>query len=178
MHRFLVHLIFYPTLVYNLFWARVARRWQWWSRVDQYLILGALPFPSTVSELHEHGVRAVVNTCEEYAGPVTIYQQYEIRQLRVRTVDFTPPTLESVQQAVDFIEDHRKRGETVYVHCKAGRGRSATVVICWLIKHLNLTPSEAQTYLQQKRPQIVRHLHRRDVVQEFHRRHVRLNRAD
>ncbi|RYG56938.1 hypothetical protein EON66_01655 [archaeon] len=31
------------------------------------------------------------------------------------------------------------RGDTVYVHCKAGRGRSTAIVLCYLIKHCGLT---------------------------------------
>ena len=83
--------------------------------------------------------------------------------------DFYP---ESVDQAVHFISDSIERGETVYVHCKAGRGRSATVVLCWLMQAKGLTPDEAQAYVQAKRPQVVKHLYRRQVVQDFYRRHA------
>ena len=32
------------------------------------------------------------------------------------------------------MEECKARGESVYVHCKAGKGRSATAVVCYLIK--------------------------------------------
>jgi len=170
MYRRIARLIFYPTLIWNLFRVRVLGVWQWWSRVDDHLILGALPFRYLVKELHGQGVRAVVNTCEEYAGPLREYEQYGIQQLRVPTVDFTIPAPDSVDQAVHFMSDYIDRGETVYVHCKAGRGRSATVVLCWLIHTKGLTPDQAQAYLQAKRPQVVKYLYRRQVVQDFYRR--------
>lgn len=172
MHRYVARVIFYPTLGWNLFWARVLGVWNWWSRVDDHVILGALPFAFLVKNLDKEGVRAVVNTCEEYAGPVEQYKQFGMTQLRVPTVDFTPPTIESVEQAVDYMTDHVRQGRTVYVHCKAGRGRSATVVLCWLMQEKGFSAKEAQEFLQSKRPQVVKHVFQRRVVQEFARRRL------
>ena len=168
MRRLIIRLIFYPTLAWNLFWVRGVGTWRWWSRVDEHVILGALPFASLVGKLRSLGVRAVVNTCEEYAGPEPEYESSGIHQMRFPTLDFTPPTLETVQQAVELIQSHVNRGETVYVHCKAGRGRSATVVLCWLIQARGMTPEQAQAHLQEKRPQVVKHLFRRQVVRQFY----------
>ena len=172
MRRLIVRLFFYPTLAWNLFWTRGVGVWRWGSRVDDHVILGALPFASLVPELRAQGVRAVVNTCEEFAGPTREYEHSNIQQLWVPTLDFTPPTLESVERAVEFLQAHVHRGETVYVHCKAGRGRSATVVLCWLLQAKNMTPQQAQAYLQEKRPQVVKHLFRREVVQQFYRKRM------
>jgi len=49
-------------------------------------------------------------------------------------VDFSPPSLEDLDTGVQVIQDFKRRGESVYVHCKAGRGRSATMAACYLIK--------------------------------------------
>lgn len=67
----------------------------------------------------------MVNTCEEYAGPVVEYAEHGIEQLRIPTTDFTHPRMEDVERAVEFVQDHAQRGETVYIHCKAGRAQSA-----------------------------------------------------
>lgn len=34
-----------------------------------------------------------------------------------------------------FCEENASSGKTTYVHCKAGRGRSTTIVICYLVGH-------------------------------------------
>ncbi|MFN5274384.1 MAG: hypothetical protein ACK5E3_14335, partial [Planctomycetota bacterium] len=49
----------------------------------------------------------------------------------------------------------------------AGRARSATIVICWLVKHRGMSPQEAQAHLLACRPQVNPHLLKRPVVREF-----------
>lgn len=39
----------------------------------------------------------------------------------------------AAQSAVAFIEAHKARGDRVYVHCRAGHGRSAAVVFAYLL---------------------------------------------
>ena len=167
MPRFLARLLFVPTLLWNLLLGRVLRVRNWWDRVDEHVILGALPFAADVPKLAAEGVRAVVNTCEEFAGPVAEYAAAGIEQLRVPTTDFHPPQLADIEQAVAFMQRHIAQGETVYVHCKAGRARSATVVLCWLVAEKGLTVEAAQQWLLDKRPHVKRDLDRRPVVVEF-----------
>ena len=167
MRRVFAYVMFVPSLGWNLLLNRLLSRWHWWDRVEPHLLVGALPFARIVPALADEGVCAVVNTCEEYAGPTAAYAVAGINQLRLPTVDFTPPSLASVQRGVDYIQQHVGAGKTVYVHCKAGRGRSATVALCWLVAHRGMTPVEAQALLQQKRPQVLKTVHQRQVVRDF-----------
>ena len=50
------------------------------------------------------------------------------------TVDFQPPSLPAIQQGLDVLEQARTSGHSAYVHCKAGKGRSAVVTACYLMK--------------------------------------------
>ena len=34
----------------------------------------------------------------------------------------------------DLVEGNASLGKTTYVHCKAGRGRSTTIVLCYLVR--------------------------------------------
>lgn len=64
-------LAFYPTLAYNLLRNYVQpSKWQWYSRVDENLILGALPFKSMVSDLKAENVGGVVCCTEEFETKV------------------------------------------------------------------------------------------------------------
>ncbi|MDE0828548.1 MAG: dual specificity protein phosphatase family protein [Vicinamibacterales bacterium] len=172
MRQFVIRLLFVPSLLYNLVLARLLPHRHWWDQVDGHVLLGALPLPWLVDDMAAAGVRAVVNTCVEYGGPIQRYARHGIEQLHTPTLDFTPPALDDIERAVDFVEAHRSRGDTVYIHCKAGRGRSATVALCWLVAHRGMTPTEAQAHLESVRPHVNRSLWQRDVVRQFARAHA------
>ena len=44
------------------------------------------------------------------------------------------PSVNELEQSVALIEETAEKGKTTYVHCKAGRTRSATVCAAYLIK--------------------------------------------
>lgn len=71
--------------------------------------------------------------CEEYRGPVHAYKRLGIEHLRLPTVDHFEPSPEDLKKAVAFIQKHESRGGRVYVHCRAGHGRSAAAVYAWLL---------------------------------------------
>ena len=142
----------------------------WWDEADPGLILGARPNHTDAQQLARLGVTGVVNTCDEYAGPKESYKKLDVEQLYLPTIDFTHPRIDDVETAVEFITRHVNQGGRVYVHCKAGRARSATMAICWLIDFRKMDPVEAQNHLVQIRHQVNRRLLNRPVVQEFIRR--------
>jgi atypical dual specificity phosphatase len=168
MLRIAMRILFWPTLGWNVMLGRILRVRPWWSHVEDGVILGALPFTSDVAALQAEGVRGVVNTCEEYAGPIEAYEKAGIQQLRLPTIDFTPPSLDDIKRGVEYIQQQVDSGLGVYVHCKAGRGRSATVVLCWLIATRRMTPETAEVLLIERRPHVNRRLAKRRVVREFY----------
>lgn len=167
MRWLIARVLFYPTLLWNRLLLRLVPSRRWWDRIDENVLLGALPTGNDARELHAEGVRAVVNTCEEYAGPQSVYEELGVEQLRIPTVDFQPPVLPDVERALDFMRERVAEGKQVYVHCKAGRGRSATVVLCWLIKEKGMTPEEGVALLRERRPHVISGLCKREVVKAF-----------
>ena len=168
--RIRAQVIFVPTLLWNLLLGRWLRVRNWWDRIDDTLIVGALPFESDAARLAEEGVVGVVNTCAEYAGPKAAWKEHGIEQFHMPTDDFTHPRIDDVTEAVNFIQRKTAGGGTVYVHCKAGRARSATVAMCWLIRNRNMTPDDVQTLLLEKRPHINPRIKDRPVVRKFVKR--------
>ncbi|CAI5731267.1 unnamed protein product [Hyaloperonospora brassicae] len=140
---------FYPTwpLTY------LSRRRNYWTLVDAHVLLGAAPmaFLPHVDALVARGVRAVVNLCDEYSGPVRQYKRHHVQQLRLPTIDHFEPSLEALEAAVAFLQVQQQRGVRTYVHCKGGSGRSAAVALCWLVATRQMDPREAQAYLSEKR---------------------------
>ncbi|TMW59658.1 hypothetical protein Poli38472_004727 [Pythium oligandrum] len=140
---------FYPTWPFTY----LARRNDYWTLVDSHVLLGAAPmsFMSHVDALYARGVRAVINLCDEYEGPIKQYRKLHIPQLRLPTIDHTEPSVEDIETAVAFIQEKKDSGVRVYVHCKGGNGRSAAIAFCWLLYARNFTLEEAQEYLNEKR---------------------------
>lgn len=172
VQRLMAQTIFYPTLLWNMALGRWLKVRNWWDAIDDTIIVGAWPFATDVPALADLGVTGVVNTCEEYCGPVGEYHEVNIDQFRMPTIDFTHPLLDDVVAAVDFIQKHADHGGRVYIHCKAGRARSATVAICWLMKTQQISRQQAQAMLLEKRPHINPRLTERPVVQEFEKAFV------
>uniref|UniRef100_A0A452ZLC3 Uncharacterized protein n=1 Tax=Aegilops tauschii subsp. strangulata TaxID=200361 RepID=A0A452ZLC3_AEGTS len=83
------------------------------------------------------------------------FQANGIEHLEIPTRDYAyAPSQKDICKAVDFINRHALQGNTTYVHCKAGRGRSTTVVLCYLIKYKNMTPEDAWAHTKSIRPRV------------------------
>ncbi|KAL2903119.1 putative dual specificity protein phosphatase DSP8 [Bienertia sinuspersici] len=224
--------LFYPTLVYNVVRNKFQSEFRWWDRVDKFVLLGAVPFPSDVLRLKELGVHGVITLNEPYETlvPTSLYHAHGIYHLVLPTRDYLfAPSLNDISQAVDFIhkvvsyctscsasmiqpsfgvlggctvvlnggrayfmdkigehlllisiiveskmlffcfffgiydmlttvifipKGNACRGWMTYVHCKAGRGRSTTIVLCYLVQHKQMTPEDAYNYVRSIRPRV------------------------
>eukprot|EP00262_Sarcandra_glabra_P015396 TRINITY_DN4741_c0_g2_i2.p1 TRINITY_DN4741_c0_g2~~TRINITY_DN4741_c0_g2_i2.p1 ORF type:complete len:214 (+),score=27.18 TRINITY_DN4741_c0_g2_i2:624-1265(+) len=150
--------LFYPTLLYNVVRNKIQSEFRWWDEVDENILLGAVPFPSDVPRLKQLGVHGVITLNESYETlvPTSLYQAYGIDHLVIPTRDYLfAPSFEDICQAVDFIHKNASCGKTTYVHCKAGRGRSTTIVLCYLVQHKQMTPDAAYEYVRVSRPRVL-----------------------
>ncbi|CAI5441861.1 unnamed protein product [Caenorhabditis angaria] len=175
----LTGLIFYPSLGYNLFRNYVQpKKWAWYNRVDDTLILGAMPFQSMKNELiNVENVGGIVCCTEEFELKAA-YQSMQEEDWKKEGVEFHAIPMHDftgtagrpqIHEAVQFIENVAAKGKTVYVHCKAGRTRSATVATCYLMKSRNWMSNVAFEFLKDKRHQVLlRNAHWR-TVNEYRR---------
>jgi len=134
---------FWPTLPLTLWRSWLDGRGLW-CEVDDTLMMGVVPVPllGHPSQLRELGVRAVVNMLDEYSGPEAEYEQLQIEQLRLPTVDHTEPSVDDLLRACKFIDAHRAKGGRVYAHCKAGHGRAGAVALAWMAYSRGLSGEE------------------------------------
>ncbi|KAH0450915.1 hypothetical protein IEQ34_021607 [Dendrobium chrysotoxum] len=165
--------LFYPTLLYNVIRNKIQAEFRWWDEVDQFLLLGAVPFPKDVLLLQQLGVRGVVTLNEPYETlvPSSLYKAHGIDHLVIPTRDYLfAPSVVDISRAVDFIHRNASCGGITYVHCKAGRGRSTTIVLCYLIEYKNMTPADALEHVRSRRPRVLLAPSQWQAVQEYGRR--------
>ncbi|KAL2472522.1 putative dual specificity protein phosphatase DSP8 [Abeliophyllum distichum] len=169
---------FYPTLMYNVFRNKIQAEFRWWDWIDEFVLLGAVPFPSDVLRLRELGVCGAVTLNESYETlvPSSLYEAYGIHHLVLPTRDYLfAPSLVDICQAVDFIHENASHRRSTYIHCKAGRGRSTTIVICYLVKYRQMMPDAAYDYVKSIRPRVLLASSQWKAVQEFYRLKVNTN---
>ncbi|KAJ6794973.1 putative dual specificity protein phosphatase 1B [Iris pallida] len=61
---------------------------------------------------------------------------------------------EHFEECFDFIDSARKDGGGVLVHCFAGRSRSVTIILAYLMKKHRMSLSHALELVRSKRPQV------------------------
>lgn len=96
------------------------------------------------------GINHIINLIEpdEYTTEGIKVEQYEknleefnssnehiLTYERLDIVDMNVPSEERMKEILDSIDEHNNRGESVYVHCHGGFGRTGTVVGCYLKRH-------------------------------------------
>ncbi|KAK9058972.1 hypothetical protein SSX86_021590 [Deinandra increscens subsp. villosa] len=163
--------LFYPTLLYNVVRNKIQTEFRWWDRVDQFVLLGAVPFPTDVFRLKELGVCGVVTLNESYETlvPTSLYHANGIDHLVIPTRDYVfAPSYDDICKAVEFIHENASAGKATYVHCKAGRGRSTTIVLCYLVKHKQMTPNAAYEYVKSIRPRVRLAFSQWQAVQDYY----------
>ncbi|KAF7265546.1 protein tyrosine phosphatase, mitochondrial 1 [Rhynchophorus ferrugineus] len=171
---------FYPTLLYNICMEKLTPR-QWYNRIDDTVILGALPFPHIAKELIEkENVKAVVSMNEDYelffANNSKSWKELGVSFLQLATTDiFATPCQSKLVEGVQFINQFVDKSNivdglsqsSVYIHCKAGRTRSATLVGCYLINRYKWTAEQAVAHMKEKRPHILMHKKQWEALRIF-----------
>lgn len=151
--------------------------WRQWDAIDEYVILGAIPVGGDLNRLRALGVTAIINLCEEFPGERQKLAALGMTQLHLPTLDYHCPSLDDINKALDFIRTHTGSGgkrpaaanpfERIYIHCKAGRGRSAAVALCYLMASRGLTAADAAKLLKQLRPAVRRRIHEQGPIRAF-----------
>lgn len=157
----------------------------WWHEVAPKLHLGAIPlknFRHDEKIANRLGAKAVLSLLEDFefktkgikSKPVNNYdwRRLGVTHLIIPSVDFKPLPLETLEQGVAFLEENIENGVSCYVHCKAGKGRSAAMVVAYLLKKgVVNSVDEGVDYLKKKRPFISIPKHKRHTLEHYYQKH-------
>lgn len=85
--------------------------------------------------------------------PMKFAKRHEVMRIAVDDNAHTNLT-PYFERTYRFIDSYLKKGKNVLVFCRAGRSRSASIVLYYLMKTFALSTDEALAYLKKKRPQV------------------------
>lgn len=168
MLRLLIHAAFYPSLWFNRLMCALGL-WHQADWVDGHVAIGSLPSRADLVRLKAEGVTAVVNLCEEFAGDAATLAELGLEQLHLPTLDYHCPAEDDLRRGLVFMDDRIAQGGKVLAHCKAGRGRSAILVLCYLMMRKGINADDALAILKRVRPGIARGIERHQAVRSIER---------
>ncbi len=153
-------LVYYTTLVADMIRHDPIKR-PWWTKIDEKVILGAMPFHDRghMEKLKKLGVTGVITLNRMYELSPNLLGTPVMPHDWIKegmTVCYKPIDDYSAPSQIDYLDclDFINRNKMVYVHCKAGKGRSVVVVLKYLMDAKQMTYTEALKFLQAKRPYI------------------------
>lgn len=156
---------FYPLIRYTY---ENVQGHRWFDQIEPQLWLGGAPtYERDLAFLVDNGIDAVLDMRAERTADTAFYEANDITYHKVPVLDVMTPTVEQLQESLDWLAEQQADGRTVLVHCAKGRGRSAIVVAAHLMKEHDLSFAEARALMESKRKLTKLESRHGDRIQEW-----------
>jgi len=101
-------------------------------RVTETLLRGGQPSARGVKWLMDYGCRAVVDLRGSDRQNQWVENQWgDLKYFNIAIEDFEAPSFDQVEQFVRISKE--RANQPLYVHCKAGIGRTGTLIALWRV---------------------------------------------
>lgn len=115
--------------------------------------LAAMAKPRSEEELQwlrQHGIDILISLTEEPPQRRAV-NQAGLMQVHIPVMDFTAPSQNDLQTAVDAIRKAKDSQLGAAVHCGAGLGRTGTILASWFVAE-GMSSMDAIKHVRQMRP--------------------------
>jgi atypical dual specificity phosphatase len=121
----------------------------WWL-IPKKLAGMSRPPLSDLPRLFQAGMRGIVSVMDEPSG-IEEYRQAGFQALWLPITGGKPPTVEQIEQFVNFAEPLIAAEQPVVVHCTSGNRRTGTLLAAYLVAQ-GESPERAIALIKQARP--------------------------
>ncbi|XP_031477874.1 dual specificity protein phosphatase 1-like isoform X1 [Nymphaea colorata] len=120
-------------------------------QIEPGLFLGSVGVAYNKDALKNFNITHILVVAKSLGSPYPDDFHYK----KIEVLDTRDTNLEQYfDECFSFIDEAKAAGGGVLVHCFAGRSRSVTIVLAYLMKNRNMSLSEALGHVKSKRPQI------------------------
>lgn len=148
---------------------------------DTEVLLGALPLKNDIDWIiKKYRPDTVISVTEPFendfdnigagwfqrAASPSDWEKRGILHKQLVTADLHEVSEEHILEGVAILDEQIKSGKKVFVHCKAGMGRSAMIVIAYLMSCCMMTFEKAYCRVKSHRPQVLLFDNQKKALQE------------
>ncbi|XP_013399319.1 dual specificity protein phosphatase 23 [Lingula anatina] len=131
-------------------------------------VLAGCGFPSSpahIQYMKDNGVKHLISLTAERTPPTQGFTGFRLIQIKLK--DFTSPTVYQVDDFIRFVDEARQKGEGVAVHCMLGRGRTGTMLACYLAREHGLTGQQAIEETRRLRPHSIETVEQEELIKTY-----------